>query len=197
MKMSSTMLEEINVFHALERHIRDDGEFFIALLRHFDRDLYWHYVTANTDPAVVRELLFHPKLLPGFNDSGAHVTNMAYFDGNLRALHIALEQGEAAFSHMVGRLTAEPADFFGFDGVGRIEVGKRADMVLVDPQQLAAYDGEASIRYLYRDLFECHQLVNRSDGVVRDVFVGGTPRLARYGIHTAARPRKARPGAYG
>ena len=167
--------EEIRVFHALGKNIRDDAEFFVALLRHYDRDLYWHYVNANTDPEVVRELLFHPKLLPGFNDSGAHVTNMAYFDGNLRALHIALEQGETAFAHMLHRLTAEPAEFFGFDNVGRIELGQRADMVLLNPEALAAYDGEASIRYQYRELFQCHQLVNRSDGVVGAVYVGGQP----------------------
>ncbi len=169
--------EEQRVFEAIGRDIRDDGEFFLSLLNHYDRDLYWHYVNANRNPDVVKELLFNPKLLPGFNDSGAHVTNMAYFDGNLRALKIALEDGEDAFSHMVGRLTREPAEFFGFDQgdapIGRIEVGARADLALLDPAVLAGYDGEASVTYLYRDLFDCHQLVNRSDGVVNGVYVGG------------------------
>ena len=127
----------------------------------------------------VKRLLLHPKLLPGFNDSGAHVTNMAYFDGNLRALHIALEDGEQTFSHMVGRLTREPAAFFGLDrgphAVGSLQVGGRADITLLNPDVLKSYDGEASVQYIYRDVFDCHQLVNRSDGVVESVFVAGEP----------------------
>ncbi|MDG2277829.1 MAG: amidohydrolase family protein [Pseudomonadales bacterium] len=169
--------EEIRVFNALGREIRDDGEFFVMLLRHYDRDLYWSYVNANKDPKVVKELLLHPKLLPGFNDSGAHVTNMAYFDGNLRALHLGMtgekdDQDEHGFSRMVRRLTSEPADFFGLD-VGRIKVGARADLTLLNPEALKTYDGEASVRLIDRDLFGCEQLVNRSDGVVDGVYVHG------------------------
>ena len=164
---------EAEVFTALGKDIRDDGEFFLGLLRHFDTDLHWCYVAANKDPAVIKRLLLHPKLLPGFNDSGAHVTNMAFFDGNLRALKIGLEESEACFTQMLSRLTSEPAEFFGLSDVGSLRVGSRADMLLLNPKQLANYDGEASVKYQYRDVFDCHQLVNRSDGVVGGVFVSG------------------------
>ncbi|MEM7077644.1 MAG: amidohydrolase family protein [Pseudomonadota bacterium] len=162
---------ERSVFDALGG-VRDDAEFFLMLLKHFDRDLYWHYLSANPDPKVIRDLLFHPKLLPGFNDSGAHVTNMAFFDCNLRALKIALAEGEGQFSHMLRRLTREPAEFFGLD-VGSLEIGARADIVLLNPEALADYDGENSLDYVYRDEFDCHQLVNRSDGVVDGVYLAG------------------------
>jgi len=169
--------EESRVFVALGKSVRDDAEFFLRLLGHYDRDLYWHYVSANRDPAEVKRLLLHPKLLPGFNDSGAHVTNMAYFDCNLRALHIAMQDGEETFSHMLSRLTQEPAAFFGLDqgpnAVGSLTVGGRADLTLLNPEVLKHYDGEASIKYLYREAFDCHQLVNRSDGVVDAVYVAG------------------------
>ena len=174
--MNADMIDDADekaAFQALGNAVRDDGEFFLGLLRHFDTDLHWCYVAANKDPEVIKRLLLHPKLIPGFNDSGAHVTNMAFFDGNLRALKIGLEDSEACFSHMLSRLTSEPADFFGLSGVGSLRVGSRADMVLLNPQQLASYDGEASVQYQYRDVFDCHQLVNRSDGVVDGVFVGG------------------------
>ena len=174
--VNAAMIDDANekaAFEALGTEVRDDGEFFIALLRHFDSDLHWCYVAANKDPEVIKRLLLHPKLIPGFNDSGAHVTNMAFFDGNLRALKIGLEESEACFSYMLSRLTSEPADFFGLSGVGSLRVGSRADMVLLNPQQLSSYDGEASVQYQYRDVFDCHQLVNRSDGVVDGVFVGG------------------------
>ena len=164
--------EERRVFEALGKDIRDDAEFFLMLLNHYDRDLYWHYVTANADPEVVKRLLLHPKLLPGFNDSGAHVTNMAYFDGNLRALRIAMDDGEDTFSHMVGRLTREPAEFFGLD-VGTLDVGAQADITLLNPAALAQHDGESCIEYTFRELFNCHQLVNRSDGVVVGVYTAG------------------------
>ncbi|MEQ8485910.1 MAG: amidohydrolase family protein [Pseudomonadales bacterium] len=164
--------EQARAFAAIGAGVRDDGEFFLALLRHFDRDLYWHYVSANRDPAVVRELLLHPQMLPGFNDSGAHVTNMAYYDGNLRALRIGAAESEALFSRMVQRLTREPAEFFGLDA-GRMDIGCPADLVVLDPDKLKTYDGDANIRLVYRDAFECQQLVNRSDGVVRATYVAG------------------------
>ena len=94
---------------------------------------------------MIKRLLLHPQLIPGFNDSGAHVTNMAFFDGNLRALNIGLKDSEACFSHMLSRLTSEPADFFGLKGVGRIEPGARADLLLLNPEALASYDGEAGM----------------------------------------------------
>ena len=91
---------------------------------------------------------------------------------NLRALQIGLNDSEATFSHMLKRLTREPAEFFGLDA-GRLEVGANADLVLLNPEALRSYDGESSIQYIYRDVFDCHQLVNRSDGVVAGVYVAG------------------------
>ena len=163
---------ETQAFTELGREVRDEAEFFLMLLKVFDRDMYWHYVSANRDPKVVKELLLNPLLLPGFNDSGAHVTNMAFYDGNLRGLRIALEDSEETFSYMVKRLTAEPAEFFGLN-VGRLDIGSRADMALINPEALKTYDGDANIEYIYRDEYDCHQLVNRSDGVVEGVYVAG------------------------
>jgi len=164
--------EEKACFTAIGGEIRDEGEFFLGLLRHFDRDIYWHYVSANRDPEVVKQLLLNPLLIPGFNDSGAHVTNMAFYDGNLRALQIAAGDSEQCFSYMVARLTREPAEFFALDA-GRIDIGCRADLTLLNPQALKRYDGDAGIQYQYRDVFDCHQLVNRSDGVVDGVYIKG------------------------
>ena len=97
---------------------------------------------------------------------------MAFYDGNLRALKIAAEDSEDCFSYMVKRLTREPAEFFGLDA-GRIEIGSRADLALLRPESLKQYDGDANIQYQYRDVFDCHQLVNRSDGVVDGVYIAG------------------------
>ena len=119
--------------------IADEGDFMLQMLRTFDTDLSWSTVTANRDMKVVRELLMNPKLLPGFNDSGAHLTNMAFYDVNLRSLKLAAEGGDGDVSYMVKRLTKDAADVFGVAG-GTIHQGDIADLILVDPEQLAKYD---------------------------------------------------------
>lgn len=96
--------------------VADEGDFMLQMLRTFDTDLSWSTVTANRDLKVVRELLMDPKLLPGFNDSGAHLTNMAFYDVNLRSLQLAAEGGDKDVAYMVKRLTKDAADVFGVAG---------------------------------------------------------------------------------
>jgi len=151
----------------------DAADFFLHLLRRFDTDLRWWTISANRDMRMVERLAFHPRLLPGFNDSGAHLTNMAFYDGNLRMLKMAQKRGLSRVSHAVHRLTREPAEFFGVDA-GCLEVGARADLVVVDPQALSTWEPEATYQYIWRDAFEHRQLVNRPQGVVRRVYVNGS-----------------------
>jgi N-acyl-D-aspartate/D-glutamate deacylase len=162
---------EAEVFAALPKPC-DEADFVLGLLRRFDMALRWSTVTANRDPRVVKRLLFHPLLLPGFNDSGAHLTNMAFFDGNLRTLKIAQEDGELKVAHAVHRLTREPAEFLGIDA-GRLEPGAQADLVLIDPERLRAWDPEQTYRYQRRECFDAKQLVNRPEGVVAGVMIAG------------------------
>lgn len=154
--------------------VRDEADFVLAMLRAFDLDIKWYTVSANRNPATVRRLLMDPQLLPGFNDSGAHLTNMAFYDGNLRALRLAAEGGDADVAYMVRRLTRDPAEVFGVKG-GRIEIGDLADVILVDPEQLQRFDPDASVQRIYRNEFQHEQLVNRSDGVVPLVMIAGQP----------------------
>ena len=152
--------------------IADEGDFMLQMLRTFDTDLTWSTVTANRDLKVVRELLMNPKLLPGFNDSGAHLTNMAFYDVNLRSLQLAAQGGDKDVSYMVKRLTKDAADVFGVAG-GTVDEGDVADLILIDPEQLANYDGEGNVQRIHREEFQHEQLVNRSDGVVPFVMIGG------------------------
>jgi len=149
-----------------------EGALLLHLVRRYDRDLRWWFTVANDRPEVLEKLLFHPHMLPGFNDSGAHLINLAFFDGNLLMLKIAQRDSLEKVAHAVRRLTREPAEFFGVDA-GSIEVGAQADVVLVDPEALRAYDTDANRRMVYRDIFGHEQLVNRSDGVVTAVFIAG------------------------
>lgn len=149
-----------------------EGALLLHLARRYDRDLRWWFVVANDRPEVLERLLFHPHMLPGFNDSGAHLINLAFFDGNLLTLQVAQRHSPARVALAVRRLTREPAEFFGVDA-GRLDPGARADLVLVDPEALRRYDTDASRRMVYRDIFGHEQLVNRSDGVVTAVFIAG------------------------
>ena len=152
--------------------VADEADFMLQMLRTFDTDLSWFTITANRDTSTVRELLMDPTLLPGFNDSGAHLTNMAFYDVNLRSLKLAAEGGEKDVAFMVKRLTKDAADVFNVDR-GTIYEGDVADLILVDPQALNGYDGEANIQRIYREEYEHEQLVNRSEGVVDLVLIGG------------------------
>lgn len=152
--------------------VADEGDFMLQMLRTFDTDLSWSTVTANRDLKVVRELLMDPKLLPGFNDSGAHLTNMAFYDVNLRSLQLAAEGGDKDVAYMVKRLTKDAADVFGVAG-GTIYEGDIADLILIDPKKLQDYDGEQNVQRVHREEFQHEQLVNRSDDVVPLVMIGG------------------------
>ena len=154
------------------RPMRDEAAFFIHLLQRWDKALRWHTVVANRDPSRVKELLFHPHTLPGFNDSGAHLSNLAFYDGNLLTLKIAATDGLARVSEAVRRLTRAPAEFFGLDA-GRLEAGARADVTIVDPVALSGYDSDANRTLVWREELQAEQLVNRSEGVVSDVFIAG------------------------
>lgn len=154
-------------------YIGNDAAFLLYLFERFDTELVWWTVTANTDPARTKQLLTHPLVLPGFNDSGAHITNMAFHDANLRGLRIVQEDGLEAVARHVCRLTAEPAELFGLVGIGKLQPGLQADAVLVDPEKLRAYDPDASVTTIHRDIFDHEQLVNRPDGVVRKVWIAG------------------------
>jgi len=46
-------------------------------------------------------------MLPGFNDSGAHLINLAFFDGNLLTLQIAARESLEMVAKAVRRLTRE------------------------------------------------------------------------------------------
>ena len=152
--------------------VKDEADLMIAMFREFDTDLVWSTISANRDPQLTRKLLMDPVLLPGFNDSGAHLTNMAFYDCNLRALKLAQEGGEKDVGYMVRRLTRDVSEIFGIKA-GTLKTGAAADITIVDPAALENYDGEGNVERIYREEFEHEQLVNRSDNVVVATIIGG------------------------
>ena len=127
------------VFEQFPRPIGDDADFMLHLMRTYDKDFRYWVDTANENKAGVLDLLLHRNTLPGFNDSGAHITNMAFFDTNLSSLQLAQQKSLETVAHMVKRLTREPAEFFGLD-VGTLDIGAQADIAIIDPEALTAWD---------------------------------------------------------
>ncbi len=164
--------QEKAAFDTFPRPVGDDADFMLHLMRTYDKDFRYWVDTANEHKEGVLDLLLHPNTLPGFNDSGAHITNMAFFDTNLSSLQLAQRKSLETVARMVKRLTSEPAAFFGLD-VGTLAIGAQADIVIVDPEALASWDDNANRKLMYRDLFEHNQLVSRSDGVVSQVLING------------------------
>jgi N-acyl-D-aspartate/D-glutamate deacylase len=168
--------EEAEVFASFPDPVGDDCDFILHLLRHFDTDLRWYVLAANDDEERMADVLFDPQTLPGFSDSGAHLTNMAYYDSNLRGLQIAQRRSLANVAYHIERLTRVPAEFWGMDSeLGTIEEGQQADLVLIDPDALREYDSDANTTFGYREAVAAEQMLNRSDGVVTDVWVAGIP----------------------
>lgn len=165
--------DERSAFDKFPRPIGDDANFMLHMLREYDRNFRFWVDVGNVDNKATLGLLLHENTMPGFNDSGAHITNMAFFDANLMSLKLASEKGLDTVGRMVQRLTSEPAEFFGLD-VGTLDIGAQADIAMINPETLAKYECDPNRKLIYRDLFGHEQMVNRSDGVVTRVLINGT-----------------------
>jgi len=147
-------------------------EFFLDLLKEHDSAIRWKTVVTN-DRAAQRQFLFaHDSALPGFNDSGAHARNMAFQDGGLQMLQqVQANPQVMSIEKAIHKLTGLSADWLGLDA-GHLRPQARADVVVVDPEQLRTGLGPPIEQYDDR-LDGAMRMVKRSDGVVRQVLVGG------------------------
>ncbi len=140
-----------------------------------DTAIRWKTVVTNDRDAQRHFLFAHDTALPGFNDSGAHARNMAFQDGGLQMLQQVLANPQVMpLEKAIHKLTGQSAEWLGLDA-GLLKTGARADVIVVDPAKLRDGLGPPIEHYDER-LHGAMRMVKRSDGVVRQVFVGG--RLA-------------------
>ena len=183
-------------FDKFPRPTVDDADFMLAMMREYDKGFRYWVDVGNPGNRATLDMLLHEATLPGFNDSGAHITNMAFFDANLGALKRAQQRDLQTVARVVQRLTSEPAEFFGLD-VGSLEIGVQADIALINPQALAQYECDPNRHFEYREIFDHRQMVNRSDGVVERVLINGntvwqgTDFTADYGAAPLGRALRA------
>ncbi len=98
---------------------------------------FWS-VLANNDPDAIAWLLPRDNVLLGLADSGAHVSQLcdACFATDLLGNWVR-DRGVMSLERAVHKLTAEPAGVYGLDDRGSVEVGKRADLCVFDPDTVA------------------------------------------------------------
>ena len=100
----------------------------------------FNYTEMNYDN--VYTMLTHPKALPGLSDGGAHVGTIcdASFPSYLLSYwtrdRAAKNKTSIALERAVQMLTADGADYLGLDDRGRVEVGKKADLNIINYPEL-------------------------------------------------------------
>ena len=151
----------------------DSLDYFMDLVHEYDTDLIWKCVAANHRDDVRMRLMAHDCTFPGFNDSGAHNVNMAFHDGALQTLRQSMKNPNIMpVEKAINRLTKLPADWLGLDA-GSIEIGRRADLCVMDPTKLEDGLTQEPIEDYHPSLGGAFRYVKRSDGVVNHVFVNG------------------------
>jgi N-acyl-D-amino-acid deacylase len=95
---------------------------------------------ANASMDVLRELLTHPATVTGLSDAGAHVNLIC--DGSMPTTQLThwtrdRTKGEQIpIEFLVHKQTARNAALYGFHDRGSLEVGKRADINVIDHANL-------------------------------------------------------------
>lgn len=154
----------------------DTVDAFLDLVAKFGRSLRWYTVMANDRPKALEEIMSHPDVLIGFSDAGAHLRQMAHYNFPLRMLKRVQEAQQAGTGFMsveraVHRLTGEIAEWFGLDA-GVLREGARADVVIVNPEELSEQMEEA-VEAPLEGFGGYVRLVRRNDKTVDAVVVNG------------------------
>jgi N-acyl-D-aspartate/D-glutamate deacylase len=137
----------------------------------------------NEDQNVVEQMMKHPRAAVTFSDSGAHVSQI--MDSSLQTHMLAYwvrERQAFTLEQAVRKMTFDIAAFWGLHGRGLICEGNIADLVVFDPDRVAARMPEIA-----NDLpGGARRLKQKADGILASI-VGGQIVL-RNNEHTGALP---------
>ncbi|MDF1817795.1 MAG: amidohydrolase family protein [Immundisolibacteraceae bacterium] len=98
-------------------------------------------IAINYDEQDTIPLVQDKRLMIGLSDGGAHLNMLCDAGYSTHMLERWVrDTGAVSLEEGVRKLTSEPADFFGIKNRGRIEVGCKADLVLLDPDTVACGD---------------------------------------------------------
>ena len=155
----------------------------------------YNYYEMNYDNVLT--MMRHPKALPGLSDGGAHVGTIcdASFPTYLLShwTRDRLRKGSEGINlkRAVQMLTADGADYLGLTDRGRIAVGQRADINIID------YDGlDLGVPVMVKDLPAGGQRLIQPVSGYKATFVKGEQVIANDEV-TSARPGRLVRGGQG
>jgi len=167
---------------ARERGV-DPVEAMIDLALEKDMDRFFFNPIANENQELAIELIKHPQAVVTFSDSGAHVSQL--MDSSLQTYllsHWVRTKQALTLEQAVRMLSFVPASYWGFTDRGLIREGMAADLVVFDPDTIAA-----ELPEVVRDLpAGAKRLIQRTRGIAATVVNGEI--LLRDGKHTGAHP---------
>ena len=144
--------------------------------------LFMQYLTRASDEETVH-VMRHPSSIMTFSDSGAHVGQIA--DGSIQTHLLAYhcrEKGLLSLPEAIKFMTSRAADAWGFADRGRLEVGKAADVNVIDPATVGP-----EMPVVVHDLpTGKRRLSQRARGLKATVVNGEV--LTEGGVHTGAHP---------
>jgi N-acyl-D-aspartate/D-glutamate deacylase len=185
---------EDSVEAAAKRADRNPEEFlYDSMLERDGRELFLvpvlNYSELTADP--IREMLLHPRAALGLGDGGAHCGIIC--DASIQTFMMThwvrdRTRGEKLpVEFVVKRMTKDTADLYGFSDRGTIEPGMRADINIIDADNLALQPPEMVFdlpaggqRFMQRAKGYERTMVAGVDVIVEDEITGNLPgRLVR------------------
>jgi N-acyl-D-aspartate/D-glutamate deacylase len=163
----------------------DPVEAMIDLGLETDFDVFFLQPIANENQDIALELIKNPRTVVTFSDSGAHVSQLmdASLQTHLLAHWVRAKQA-LTLEEAVRMLTFDTATMWGFSDRGLVREGMAADLVVFDPDTIAAEMPE-----VVNDLpAGARRLIQRCRGIAATVVNGEI--LLRDGKHTGALPGK-------
>jgi N-acyl-D-amino-acid deacylase len=148
-----------------------------------DFNVFFLHPIANEDQDVALDLMRLPRAVVTFSDSGAHVSQL--MDSSLQThllAHWVREKQAFTLEQAVRMLTLVPATQWGFADRGLVREGMAADLVVFDPDTIAAEMPEV----VYDLPAGAKRLTQRCRGIAATVVNGEA--LLRDGRHTGALP---------
>jgi N-acyl-D-aspartate/D-glutamate deacylase len=123
--------------------------------------VFWN-TNSGGDPVAMGEILRSPYVLVGTSDAGAHVQYGADFGYGVTLLGLWVrERGELSLEQAVHKLTFHVASVYELQGRGLLRPGYAADVVVFDPDTVAAHEAEWVQDYPAGT----RRLIQRADGV--------------------------------
>ncbi len=175
---------------ARERGV-DPVELILDLALETDLTQFFVQTFAPFDPEAVKAAMKHPRTVPTFSDSGAHVSQISDCSIHTHLLgHWVRDRGDFSLEEAVRMLTLAPARAWGFHDRGLLLEGMVADVNVFDPDTVAP-----AMPVLVHDLPAGEPRIEQRAVGFRATIVAGQFVL-RDGRHTGALPGLLLRGAH-